>query len=298
MTLGSIYRDIVSRLSSVGVSQQRLVKKDITNAINDAIRNIRVQYIQAGRGEKFATSQTVTPTSKNSDVPFLYSVALTQNIMESLPLSLTVLTSVVTVDADTIPDALDTFSEGDQKIKDDKLYEAVSDGSSVNAYNLTFVEEDVKTFYPDNGLTFYVGDVAYDLNTDTYWRCTTKYENTSDTVIGSTGNFEQLYWKQIGDAYKQADVISYERLHLLTLSSKFSQSFPISIKNKNLFALYGDIPYYVSYVPEWKEVTDLTATVDILEEMISPVKIRSLQILSSKLGVEVQLEEMQNQEDE
>lgn len=290
MTLENIYRDINSKISDVDLDRQQLYHNDIVKAINDAIREIRIEYVKNDRAEDFAVSETLTPTTVDNDYPFLYSTSLTNAVTHAVPISIAVLNSVVSRSNETIPDSVDTFTTGDKKIKGDYLYTAVADGFDVNAFDLVFEVKQVKNYAVNNELKFFVGDVAYNISDGTYWRTTSEYTNNQNETISESGAFEQLYWKRVGDAYLKAIPVEMERIHEQKLHRDLFEYYPFSIQESTFYAKVPSLSYYVSYVPEWTNITDLSTELDIPDQMIPNVKIRALQFLSSKLNVDIQLE--------
>lgn len=286
-TLESIYRDVNSRLSDLPVDTEKIVHLDVVKAINDSIRSLQLDYVKNGLADVFSVSEYVDLSDKDSNYPFLYSVTLSNNILSDTPLSFSVLNALVTI-ADSIPDAPDTFSKGDRKIKDNVLYEAVVDGSGINAYDLTFEADNVRNYKKDNGLTYTSGDIVYNQPDDTFWRCDSSYTNDQSETISESGFFTQLYWKKVGEAYRQAQPIDFENLFQLKLFSGINSFYPFTIKDDTLYTTHN-LTYYITYVPEWQQVEDLSVEINLPDAAINQVKTMTLQKLAQKLQVSAEI---------
>lgn len=288
MTLGSIYRDIISALGPSVEDQVR--KLDVTNLINQTIADLRVQFIRNGLGSEFIYTQKIDSTSKNStEFPFLYTATLDKNIMRGLPLSMTVQESLFWKASDELTDTVQSWTKGDLAYKDGVAYEALEDISSQNTYDLTFEADNVKNYYNNNGLEFFKGDIAYNQSDGTYWRCTSDYTNDQGQSISASGNFEQLFWRRVDDAYYQGSPVQFNSLFQTVLFDMIDNHYPFSIKEKTFYTTVANTPLTLSYVPEWEYVEGFDQQLSVPDMMAQPIRNRAIQLIASKLGVDSEL---------
>lgn len=289
ITLGDLYRDINSFLSQQNINSERILHKDVVDSINDAIAVLRVEYVNRGKGQEFLQTEDLTSFSSDSSYPYLNQTTLTYSIERTLPIGKVVQSSVFHKTTNTIQDSSQTFNKGDVAIKGDSLYKCVESFTNVNSYDNIFDQGSVRNFYANNGFEYKAGDVVYNQSDGTYWKCDTDYTNDSDTSIDSTGNFSKLYWKKIGDAYYEARPVSFNNLHELKLKRSLNTTYPFSIEDNKVY-VYGNLPLTISYVPEWQKVETLSSNLNIPGTMEDSIKRKSIDLLSKKIGVSVQLQ--------
>lgn len=297
-SLSNLYRDIVSNFSSV--ADGRLRKLDVTNLINQTIADVRTQFIQEGLGKEFLYTETIWATVKHPiEHPFLYRATLDKTLMRGLPIAWTVQHSLFWETENELEDTTQSWSKGDLAIKDDTVYEALEDISSQNTYDLTFEVDNVKNYYNNNGLEYKTGDIVYNQSDGTYWRCTSDYTNNQGQAISGSGNFEQLFWRRVDDAYQQGSPVKYNDLFQTQLFEFGDNHFPFSIKEDEFYTPVDNTPITISYIPEWEYVEDFDTELTIPDLIVQPVRNRCIRLLGSKLGIQQEnLPEPMEKEDE
>lgn len=298
MTFGELYRDVYSRLALDGENHD-VYFDDISKAINDAIREVRVQYIRQGMGHEFATTETLTSFSEDPDYPnFVRSDTLSNKIMEDLPIEYTVLSSTCYITSNAIENTIQTFSEGDIARKDGKMYECVESFSGVNTYDLTFDPQEVRNYYRSNGLVYDVGDVVYDIETDGYFKVNTGFTNNKDEDGDTNSNLDKLYWKEIGTAYAYASHYPHKYLNTIRLYESIDFSEAFSILEDKVYATRAIEELTLTYISKWNDVNDMDVTLDLPDFMIPAVKDQTLMVVGQKLNVKMQaLEQKREQTD-
>lgn len=284
MNLGQLYRDTNSVVAANAEWQEQIFPNDTINAINDAIASLRVQYIQNGLGYEFADTESLTPSS-DSNYPF-NSVSLSNALLRSLPIHQTVLNTSVAKTADTVTNGSDTYTE-DQLVRKDNVLYQVTEDVTADIYTSTFDETRARNFA--TGVIAKVDDIFY--NDGSYYKANSAYTIASGDDPDSLSEFDKVYLREIGNAYVNAMIVSFDRLHELSLSDECNIDTIIAIQDDTLFSsTTNDI--VVTYIPEWTYVTDLSTELDIPDTLASPVKRQAIQLLATKLGVEVpQVEE-------
>lgn len=273
MTFGDIYREVRNR---IGADQERYYFNDVVDAINDAISDLRIEYIRRGLGNEFVHTQKVEETVEDEQYPFLEAADLDYPLLRALPIDRTVRQSVVFKSGLTLENEPQSFSKGELVVKGDELYEAVNDISNLNTYDLTFsLHEEVRTYFPGNGLYYKEGDLVR--SEEGYYRTTQDYYNVAPVGIEDAGAFEKLYWQRVGSGYVEGRYVPFERLHTLRL--ELVNSFPFSIVEDKVYVRFKHRPFTISYIPEWERISDLQAKVNLPDAMLSDIQIHVLQSL-------------------
>lgn len=288
MTFGELYRDVYSRLALDGEDHD-VYFDDISKTINDAVRELRVEYIKQGMGHEFATTETLNNFTESTDYPFVNSDILSNKIMEDLPIEYTVLSSTCYTTDNVIQNSSQTFNKGDIARKDGKLYECVSSFSNQNTFDLVFDPDDVRNYYRKNGLVYNIGDVVYDNETQNYFRVTTGFTNNIDEDGDNNSNLEQLFWKEIGTSYAYASHYPFKYLNTIRLfeSVDFSEAF--AILEDKVYATPNIDELILTYISKWTDIKDMDATLDLPDFMIPQVKDRALIRIGQKLNVKMEL---------
>lgn len=288
MLLENIYRDINSTLTANNVAQEKIVHQDVIKAINDAIASLRVEYIQNGLGYEFAVTETVFATNQDFEYPFLHTADLEYRLLRSLPIQWTIRQSVFQKTDNELLDEPQSWNAGDHVLKGNTLYQALTDVNNENTFDLTFEVENVRHFRVNNGLKFKEGDVASD--GEVFIRFTEDYVNNQDETINEVPA-EQLVWRKVGDGFWQGTHVPFDRIYELKLSSSIYSHYPFSVRENVVYTPVEDIPFTISYIPEWQYVEDLTEQLRIPDSMVPAVKDTVIARLARKLSIDIQQEE-------
>lgn len=276
VTFEDVYRDINQTLSSEDVWTEGIYHNDTVNAINDAIRTTRLEYIGNGLGHEFLTTETLTFT-EDTDYPF-YTSTLTYPVLRSLPIHNSVYVSSYIKSSDEVQDIAQSFSKGDIVYKDKTLYKVVDDVSSINVYNETFDPKDVRLYY--TGMDVKEGHILK--NGSDYYRVTSNQESLLDSDLSG---FDKLYLMRIGGAYDNATHVPFSRLYELSLDGDVPANF-FTVKDSKVYSS-TDKNMTISYIGEWQDVTDLSQELEIADTMIPAVKQTAINTLRQKLGIVV-----------
>lgn len=316
MKLSVLYRDVVSALDA---PEDKILFKDVTNAINEAISSLRVEYIQNGQGFEFTETDRVYATVDDIEYPFAKYAELDYNIMRSLPIQWTVKQSMFSKTDKFIQNKPQTWTKGDLAIKGNNLYKCVESVDGVNTFNYTFKPSSIRSWSKNNKFEFVQGDVVYDGSS--YYIATEDYVNNENEGIADAGleppvvsdptltssnvtataftvnftqatsseeenSFEKLYWMLIGDAYYEARYVPFDQIHQLKLSGFTRNHFPFTIKENKIYTTVTALPFTITYIPEWEYVEDLDTDLDIPDSFIQPVKQNAIQQLGFKLNID------------
>jgi hypothetical protein len=279
MTLDTIYRDVVSRLKQRGLEND-FSFLDITKAINDAIRQLRLEFIKNGQAQEFLYTEDVYVV-EDSDYEQLSSGDLTYKPIQELPSELVFYNMKLLKTPNELTDTTSSFTEGDTAYRNGILYEAVKTSSAINTYDLIFDPKTVRNYKKSNGIKYKVGDVLYDPETEDYYKVNTEFTATSDTIASSLSELDVLYWKKRGDKWINPQVIPYRSLSNYTILGSFYNF--ISFLNTTLYT-NSDISHIkVSYVPIWEDVNTLSTELELPDFMLNAIKTVAMQLL---IGVE------------
>jgi hypothetical protein len=294
MTLGDIYRDIHSRIITVGVNQSELMYLDIVNAINDVIKQQRVEYVKQGLSDYFATTISFINSglTQPAEYPYLKQATLSPAPLKDLPLSLVVLNGNAYATENTITNTLQTFTKGSKATKNNDLFVAVESFSGINTFTKTFDPTEVKDYYPENGLSYKVGNVVKD--GDSYYRVLQDFTATFDDILDAP-LVEKLYWAKTGTAYVPLVYYPFTSVQGLRTFENNNDAAGFTISKSFVFVTPNVTKFSITYVPIWTPVTTMTATLDLPDFMLQNVKMQVLQILGAKLGIDLQTKRVENE---
>lgn len=288
MKLSTIFRDVNSLLSTNNEWNEQLYSTDTINAINDAIRSQRFEYITNGMGYEFSETEMFYTSIEDFDYPFVRTAfELEKPLFRSLPIQQTILTSSFVKSDTPVKDEPQTFSKGDFVVKGSRLYEVVDDVDSQNVYDLTFKISQVRR--PIKGATTKQGEVFFD--GESYYKANEEYEFVGEEDLTNVASFDELFLRDAGGAYVDAMYVPFRCIHQLKLSESISDSYPFTIKDDVIYTSVDKTPFTITYIPEWQQVTDLNAELHIPDTMIGPVKQQAIQTLSIKFGMQPQTEQ-------
>lgn len=293
ITLDKLYRDINSRLANVGVDRQKIVHKDVINSINQAVSVVRQEYIKAGRADEFAETEFKLTLSEDPEYPFLNSATLSNTLLRSLPIELSIRQSLIWKTSNELEDEAQTWSKGDLAIKGSRVYKATEDVSGINTYDNTFKAESVRNYTKDNELKYVKGEVVYDGTS--YWEVDADYTNDKGQTASEAG-FTKLYWRDKGKAFYEGTYIPFGRFYQTNLFDSIPNHYPFSVRDDTLYAKFDGGPVTFTYIPEWTYVEDLSEELDISDVMERRVRDHALQDLARKLNVQVEFLNNENKD--
>jgi hypothetical protein len=279
MTLDSIYRSINSLLTSRNVNVERIVHKDIINAINDAIASKRLEYIANGLGDQFSITERIFVLTKDQEYPFLYSYCLDEPILQSLPIQQAVKNTNFFRSSNEIKNEAQSWSKGDLALKDGILYKALSDVDNTNTFDLTFKSTRVRSFVGGSGMNYKTGDLIYDGGT--YYLVNEDVIVTTETEVTDL-NVTELIWQEVCDGFIDATFVPFSRINELKLKKNIDTVF-FTIYNDTIYTTQNTI-CSINYIPEWTYIEKLDDKVNIPDSMVDDIKMMVVQLLISKLG--------------
>lgn len=278
--LREIYADVLARLDQHDT--QKISFSEIVNAINDVIKQQRVNYVSQGRYEPFVKTEVFYTSIASFEFPFLNSIELENDILDDVPIESVLINGVVQFTDNELENTIQSWNKGDLAVKDGEVYIALQDITSTNTFNLTFNIDETKFYYPDNGIDYFTGDIVYNGFDKKYYRV-----NSNFTSGVTNPSFTELVWKHVTSNNKPTYFYPFNRIHELKLFNKDREVYGFTVNRSKIFLnkLKDDKIFTLSYVPKWTEVKNLNDDVDIPDFMISNVKNGVLQIIGAKLGL-------------
>lgn len=277
MTLDSIYRDIYSRIRQSGLEHD-FGFLDIVKAINDAIRQLRFQYIETGNINDFLLTEDIVFVS-DSTFRELNSGVLTSTPIQDAPVSLVFSNIRAYKTQNELEDSTQSYTKGDLVYREGVLYKATKTSSSLNTYNLVFDPKKVRNYKRNNGLQYYNNDVIYDSQTDDYYRVNADFVANVDVVATSIPELTVLYWKEMKEGWLRPQVLPYKNLQQYTILGEEFYPF-VSFLGDTIYTNNYIEKITISYVPVWSDVTDMTTDLGLPDSFITQVKILSIQLLA------------------
>lgn len=283
MTLDSFFRDIYSQLN-LDNSAHSIYAQDIIKALNDSIRNQRREYIEKGYGVEFSETEILYSLNENFEYPFLNSAYLSGNIMDSISIDRAILNVIGYETSNELSDELQTFSKGDIAIKGNSIYKCLTSFTDTNTYSLIIPKgEIVRDFYPGNGLAYHEGEYIHDIKNDKFYYVNSDYEANTDDEASTIAEFDEYFWIEQGRTYIHVAKYPFYAVSYLSVFDNMDSSEAVTIKKNELFATKGLKKVIITYIPEWKEVTEYDDTIDIPDFMIPKVKAESVNKMKIKL---------------
>lgn len=297
IVLSEIYNDIVSKINA-GAYQNEILAKDILLGINEAISQLRIEYVMAGYAQSFAITEERDTVTRSATYPFLLTATLSQELLKRAPVSKSVIAAIGYKSTIVLNNGNHTRTVGDiaYRVDEDEqhLLECVESYTDKNHYDLFFRPAELRQYRQDNKLKYKAGEVVFD--GDHYWKIVADFVNDGEfTFVESAPGANQivatkLYWKEIGEAFVSPVFVEFDRINELKLAtrSKFSS---YSIKDNVLYASPELKKIAITYVPEWTYVSDLTTQLRIPYDMVDQVKRRTLAGLAIKFPGAVKQDE-------
>jgi hypothetical protein len=291
MTLDVVFRDVMSMLNQQRITSEQVYPADVYNAINDVISGMMVSATEQRRNELYAVTETLTGLTTDTDYPFLVSKALTRSLIQSANPTRAVIRANVSEAESALANAIATVSAGAIRVKGDKRYKCLNSFSGINTFEKTFTGSDFRFFSNMNGATFAPGDVIY--RSGIYWRVLESFVNDTEQTFSEGARFEQVYWVELGDAYKTASVLSPHRINELKLYGINNQygSGAVCVIDDKLYTTPNNKNVTISYIPEWVKVVDPSAQLNVPEEWLTDIKMQSARRVALKLGVRIEGED-------
>lgn len=282
MKLKDFYADVVSRLNEMGERDYNFTYLDVVKCINDAIRSLRVEYINQGRYQDFTITENIFTTVEDFDYPFLSSFELDKPIISEIPFQNSIISINVRPGQLQISDSNVTLTKGTIGIKDDKAFVLVESVNNVNTFGKEFDICDVRHYYPENTLKYRAGDVVLNTQDGSY------YKVESDFISGvDSPNLTKLYWKYLYSADKPGYFREVKNLQELRTADLWkSGSFNVTMLGNKLYTFPKANRITITYIPKWTQVMEREDEVNIPDYMVPEVKNLAVRTLMGKIMVE------------
>jgi len=278
-----LYDQVVTRLQ-INLPESGVLQPDVIQAISDGVKHIRGQFIADGIVDPFTTTVYVDELTRDDTYLQFYSKELPSPVYKAAPIHSVVFSAFAPLTTYVIEDEPQTFSAGDFAVYDRKLYKAVSSFEDVNTYNKSFSYLQYREYRTKNRVKYFKNDVIYDSETKLYYRFLV------DTVMTSsisehinTGDVEQVYWIEVGNAYKSVGFVSFDQLLLHSAGN----GAIFSISDDRVYVTKPINGLTLSYVPEFVEYRELDDDVIIPEVAVLPVITTAMRILTVPLGIQI-----------
>lgn len=274
MRFDELYRDVYSQLNLTG--NEDIFSLDIINALNQAIRSVRAEYIQNGLGDYFSMTEVIYAFIEDFQYPFLRIGDLEKSVTNDVPINIGVIAASALLTKNKIKNETQTFNEGDIAEKDGFLYEAIRDVTDENTFTKVFDSDNLRMYSPGNNLKYRKGDVVLNINDNKYYFVDTTF------ISDGSETLQEVVWRKIGRANTPVSVYP---LHLLTnLSIHNFERQAISVVDNKVYANPEVEQLTITYIPKWDDVTDRNQEINLPDNAVPAVVNRATQKLLIKLG--------------
>ena len=284
MKFKDLYRDVYSRLSLFDTGHG-IYAQDIIVALNDAITQHRLEYVNNNMGQAFAIEVSSYATIESQEFPFAGYFTLPRQVIKSSPPENAIIAAIVWDTTEEIPDNISSGEIWDVATKDGKQYYCIADFDNVNTFDRTFKAANIRNYKRNNGLIYKKGDVVLDHETEAYYRCVEDFHAVVDEPIDNLLQFEKLYWYERGSAYKPAIFFPLDQLRSMKMYENFSSTYAFTVIGNKVYTVPSPERVSITYVPEWEPITDIESDVDIPDFMIPIIKNSAINVLGAKLGM-------------
>jgi hypothetical protein len=283
MTLDDLYRDVNARLSVYNEYREQFYSQDVIKALNDAIAEVRVKATQSRNAREIAVTQVLDTFTVSTTHPYLVESTLTLPLINTVDPSLSILQADFWVSGTALTNGFTTAVSGDQRYIGGTLYSCVANHTAENNFTKTFDPKDIRTFYPNNGAKFFVGEIIF--KDGVYWKVIEDFVNNEDQTFAETSRFSKMYWAKLSSAFGVVSIYPFERLGELKLlnESHCTGTRGIAVKDTKVYASPNVPKMTITYVPEWATVTNLDSTIELPTEWVSEVKTMAIDKLQQRL---------------
>lgn len=279
MLMRDIFRDVTSRLNVKDFDQEYYYLDGI-QAINDAIASLRVQYVNAGRGDILAETHTLTTTTYSQSYPDFVEIQLPKPVIDTPNIELAIIRGITWVTENEIGDSV--FPKFTFATSGNTLYQAIVDITNVSQTE-TFDAHKFRNFKTENNLTYNVGDVIKS-TVGNYYRVLEDFNNDSQQDFANSARFQQVYWMKYDiSPYTIASFYNAKRLSELNYVPKEFPTF--TVIGKVAHVSQSPTKFTLTYVPEWEYVEDLDEEIKLPPDMLAAVKEQAIGALQNKIGV-------------
>lgn len=279
MKFEKLFREVMSKINQKSTTPLDIYPLDVINAINDGIRAVILEAVNARTASSITVSQTVTP-AVDPNFTEAYSAALTRPILQTTNVHAAVynlVASQYTFDITAQPTAV----KGQIGIKpnDDKVYVCVKSYTG-GVQDETFQGHEIRQFALNDG-GLYVEDQVISHN-GSFWKVLQTFENNG-IEVSEGALFTEVFWLQSKrKRYHRPVIMPFQRLQSGALQPE-TQAF-VSFNQETVYTSPEVTSLYVQYVPEWQDAS-LEDTLDLPAEWESNIKNRAIRELAIKLGV-------------
>jgi len=284
MKFNTLFRDVYSRISLFDNSLE-IYALDVIRALNDAIKQQRLEYVNNGMGQAFAVNDDTYVVLDSMEYPFAGYFDLKRPLIKSAQIENAILTANVWVTDNELVDTPSSATIGDKVIKNGKLLKCVESFDNVNTFDRTFNNKHIRNYSRNNGLIYKPGDVVLDNESQSYYRCVDIFKANVNQPIEELPEFEKLYWFEFGSAYKTAVFYPMHSLQQLRVLEGSTSAYGFSVINDRVYVVPNTQRVNIIYVPEWEDVEDADADIEIPDFIVPNVKNQALNILGAKLGI-------------
>lgn len=284
MKLQDIYADIVSRLNQQGVRDYLYTYRDVVNAINDAIVNLKAEYVISGRYQDFVKTENINSIiTEDVDYPFASTFTLDEPVMSEIPINQAILTVNVRLTEIEIVDSPVTLPKGTIATKNNKAYKLVESVENVNTFDLTFDIRDARHYVPNNGLKYFKDDIIFNLEDKSYYKIDEVFVNDN----AQSPPITKVYWKLLHSNNKPAYFREFYELQNLKIADLYDKDcFYVTVDKDKVYITPKANKLTISYIPKWVPVIDREDEIELPDYMIPEVKNNALQLLSTKLQLQ------------
>lgn len=272
MKLEQFVRNIVNRLTTLGVNKAEIFSQEIIDELNNVIPFVRLQDIVKGNREYYGIKKELPIGLDSIDSPKLFESKLDPAPIPEMPTEQAIIRAFCYITPNKLK-TIDTYEKGEYARIGQKLYTCIESFESKETKDLTFRSNKVRSTY--SGSKHIDGDIAYDPIERSYYRTTDSIYEGSVPV-----EWTKLHWKEVGSSGIEPNYVSFPDLRGSQL-----MSYVFSVYQETLYTTpdIGEIVLW--YIPEFEPIQKPDATIKLTTGAITQAREMVTQNLKQKLPI-------------
>lgn len=272
MTLEPFIRNIVNRLTTIGVNRSEIYSQEIIDELNNVIPFIQLEDVIKGN-EEFYTTKVELPVGLDSlESPTLFESKLKPEPFPELSTEKAITRAFCYITPNKLK-RVDTYEEGDYARIGGTLYRCVESFENEETRDLTFRTNKVRSTYKDS--KHRDGDIVYDPIERSHFRTT---ESVYKDEIPE--GWERVYWKEVGSSGIEPNYVSFDDLRASQL-----MNYVFSIFQDTLYTTPDIGEIHLWYIPKPTTVQEPDDTIKLTSNALVKAREMVTQNLKQKLQV-------------
>lgn len=272
MNLEPFVRNIVNRLTTIGVNRSEIYSQEIIDELNNVIPTIQLDDIRTGNDEFYGTKVELPVGLDSIDSPTLFESPLNPIPFPELPTQRAILRAFCFITPNKLK-RVDSYNEGDYARIGGTLYRCVESFENLETRDLTFKTNKVRSIYTNS--THKDGEVVFNPTDGSHYRA-----NKSMYEGQVPEEWVKLYWKEVGSSGIEPNYVTFDDLRTSQL-----MSYVFSVYQGTLYTTPDIGEIHLWYIPEPATIQEPDDTIKLTANGLMRAREMVTQNLRQKLQV-------------